>query len=189
MMLALAAVSMVTATPRFTAATIRVGAGGVAQVGHLDRERLARARDEREPLAREVARIDAVVRAQQVVERALGVERGPPAVPLGEPRRRLGAGDLDDEVDVVQAEVVADAHAAEDDELVVEDVELRVVVAVVLVRDRDVGVAEQGVGESLSFCRSEPHFAYEAMRNHVDRRALRPTFLWKKLCRFPSKYS
>ena len=76
-----------------------------------------------------------------------GIERRAPLVAIGEAGGRASAGDLDHEVDVVVAEVVADPHAAQDHRLVVEHVELGVVEALLVVVDRDHLVIEQRVRE------------------------------------------
>jgi hypothetical protein len=93
----------------------------------------------------------ALERVKQIVEPARRVERRASLVTFGEPRRRAAARDLDHEVDVVVAEVVADSHAAQDHRLVVEHVQLGVVEALLVAVDRHHLVIEQRVRERARF--------------------------------------
>ena len=129
----------------------RGGEPAVAEVRHLDGERVLRGVDQREPVADHRAAVLAVRLAavHEEVEAARRIELVVAGHALAQARDVLGPLGLDHHVDPVVAVVVADAHRAEREVAIVDDVELAVIEALARVLDGDVRVREDALGERV----------------------------------------
>src|SRR5262249_36930690 len=92
---------------------------------------------------------------------------------LAQPRDVLFAFGLDHDVDPLVAMVVADAHRAECEVAVVDDVDLAVIEPLAHMLDRDVGVCEDALGERVGLllerARRAIHRAKEPRLEAADR--------------------
>jgi hypothetical protein len=129
----------------------RLGVPAIAQIRHLDGQRLAGRVDQRQPVGEHRAgpRPVGLAAVDEEVDAARRIELVAARHPLAEPRHVLGAVELDHHVDPLVAVVVPDPHRAEDQRVVVDDEQLRVIEALAVVLDRDIPVAEDRLGQRV----------------------------------------
>ena len=128
------------------------GEPAVAEVRHLDGDRLLRRLDQREAVADHRAALLAMRLAavDEEVEAARRIELVVADHALAQARDVLLALGLDHDVEPFVAVVVADAHRAEREDAVVDDVELRVIEALAHVLDGDVRMLEDRAARARS---------------------------------------
>ena len=109
---------------------------------------------------------------------------------LAQARDVLFAFGFDHDVEPLVAMVVADAHRAEREDAIVDDVELRVIEALAHVLDGDVRVREDPRGELVRLLlEASPARLITAPSTHAWKPRIGSTRLWKKLCLLPPVYS